>query len=81
MLKLKILTFLFVFILCQTQHIFSQEAIPDDKKGYLIKNQISDAEKLKVFNNLWESVNRMYFDSTFNGVIPYKAITLVSEKV
>jgi carboxyl-terminal processing protease len=66
--KLKILTFLFVFLLCQAQHIFSQEANPDDKKGYLIKNQISDADKLKVFNNLWESVNQMYFDSTFNGV-------------
>lgn len=31
------------------------------------KAQISDSDKLKVFNNLWETVNRLYFDSTFNG--------------
>ncbi|HQU82000.1 MAG TPA: S41 family peptidase [Pyrinomonadaceae bacterium] len=42
-------------------------SLPVFGQNDFLKAQISDADKLKVFNNLWEIVNRLYFDSTFNG--------------
>lgn len=50
-----------------SSNVFSQENNTADRKSYLTKVEISEADKIKVFNNLWETVNRLYFDPTFNG--------------
>lgn len=47
--------------------VFSQADNTADRKSYLTKVQISEPDKIKVFNNLWETVNRLYFDPAFNG--------------
>jgi C-terminal processing protease CtpA/Prc len=38
-----------------------------DRRSYLTKVQISEADKIKVFNETWQTVNRLYFDAAFNG--------------
>lgn len=62
------LKFLVLFgIAAQPFFTYGQDETYNDRKSYYTKSQISEADKLKVFNNLFEIVNRMYFDSTFNG--------------
>ena len=68
---MKIKFFLQVFALSllvfHSNNVFSQEDNTVDRKSYLTKVQISETDKIKVFNNLWETVNRLYFDPAFNG--------------
>lgn len=61
---LQIVLCLLVF---HSTNVFSQEDNTADRKSYLTKVQISEPERVKVFNNLWETVNRLYFDPAFNG--------------
>lgn len=69
---MKIKSILKLTVLCllifHSNQIFAQgDEDYADRKGYLTKVQISEEDKLKVFNDLWDSVNRRYFDPTFNG--------------
>ena len=68
---MKIKFFLHVFALSllvfHSNNVFSQKDNAADRKSYLTKVQISETDKIKVFNNLWETVNRLYFDPAFNG--------------
>lgn len=57
----------FGLLVFHSNNVFSQENDTADRKSYLTKVQISETDKIKVFNNLWETVNRLYFDRTFNG--------------
>jgi len=59
--------FVLIFFVCQSHFAFGQEKYLGDRKSYIAKTQIADADKIKVFNNLRETVNRLYFDSAFNG--------------
>lgn len=68
--KLPIPVSLFFIILClisQCVFVFAQADEFGDRKRFWTKSQISEADRLKVFNNLWEAVNRLYYDSNFNG--------------
>lgn len=67
-MKKLFITFFLVnlFALCQSLY-FGQSANSFDRKYYFTKSSISETEKQLVFKNFWESVNKSYFDATFNG--------------
>ncbi len=65
-MKSKCFIFLLVSFFLPVFSAFSQNT-SEGKAADYFNAQISDADKLKVFNNLWETVNRFYFDKTFNG--------------
>lgn len=62
-LKLLVLFFLFGYSL----YTFGQTGKLENNKSFLTEVQISEADKIKVFENCWQAVNRLYFDPTFNG--------------
>lgn len=66
-IKFSLVIFLVLQIFFQSHSAYSQEKNPFDNKSYFTKTQISETNKIKVFNNLWETINQLYFDSSFNG--------------